>query len=562
MPRRTKACATCRQKRIKCDATLPHCIMCKRFGRECPGVTDAPLLFIDNSSYPSGKKPRRKKPGSQSESTPAGPVGWEVMGYGHAGRGLPEELAFVMLSQVSPRYVLNEAFFANLVCYFCAEGRHIPGSVRRTPSWLHILPRMAASGAPSPASNSNGANALGLALRATTAAFSGIETRNQGLLQYAYGLYGAALQSQGHVLQAKGPKGVGMNMVAASVMLSMFEAVVATTGQAYAEHIVGASKMMEVALLQVPAEREGAPPGGASGGGGPGPLLTNLFFHVRFQLAFVYLTSQEGRVRRDECIKRVLMGACGWRKEELPLMQRLVGCIGSLAEIYFDASPSPTTATRARKRRAGSEAYIRAKEEVDTLWQDYEPMIKRQRLCWTNPETGHTDFRDPFTALNFAYFSAARILLSLVSTNPDPAPPSHIPPSLSSKSGSTSKTSPALSSSTVPASSTPVSSSPDSPDSVAADHHALILDVAWFLRLRDVGFSYLRLHVPLFVVALHAPREEQRRVARMIFSEWKNGQLRGIGSLGMLGLEGPHEAREVEVEVRGGDRRFNISSSL
>jgi hypothetical protein len=46
-----------------------------------------------------------------------------------------------------------------------------------------------------------------------------------------------------------------------------------------------------------------------------------------------------------------------------------------------------------------------------------------------------------------------------------------------------------------------------------------------------VGFSYLRLHVPLFLVALYAPLPEQRYVAKGMFDEWERGKLRGIAVL-------------------------------
>src|SRR5690348_1606139 len=48
MPPRTRACAPCRKQRIKCDATLPQCLMCIRQGRECPGpVTGALIISVD-----------------------------------------------------------------------------------------------------------------------------------------------------------------------------------------------------------------------------------------------------------------------------------------------------------------------------------------------------------------------------------------------------------------------------------------------------------------------------------------------------------------------------------
>ena len=61
--------------------------------------------------------------------------------------------------------------------------------------------------------------------------------------------------------------------------------------------------------------------------------------------------------------------------------------------------------------------------------------------------------------------------------------------------------------------------------------------MSWYLRLRDTGFAYLRLHAPLFLVAMYAPALEQRSLARMVFDDWKAGSLRGIGWLAISKLD-------------------------
>jgi hypothetical protein len=39
------------------------------------------------------------------------------------------------------------------------------------------------------------------------------------------------------------------------------------------------------------------------------------------------------------------------------------------------------------------------------------------------------------------------------------------------------------------------------------------------LKIRDVGFAYLRIHSPLVLVAKYAPRGKQRREARAVLEE-------------------------------------------
>ncbi|OAG02477.1 uncharacterized protein CC84DRAFT_1220792 [Paraphaeosphaeria sporulosa] len=533
---------------------MPHCLMCTRFKRQCPGPTDAPLLFVDTSSYPSGKKPRAKKPSPQVTSL-------EVARRFEDGRGiavgvgsLPDEMAFVLQVDVSPRYVLGEAFFQNLTAFMCAEGRHMPGAVRRTPSWLHALPRMAAAPPPSASQGSLATHrneALSLALRATTAAFSSLELRNDALLHHAYGLYGGSLRTQGRVLQEKGDKAGDLYMIMTSLMLTLFESVVASSGEGFALHNVACAKMIDNALEQA-SKAQVDKKGKGPGGGEPGPMLINAFFHVRIQLCFVYLTTSNSRIRDDPVMKRVLLEACGWTQERLPLNMQIITPLAKLMELQSISREATSSVGLERER----EKYTNAREEVNQLWNGYRQQSKGQRLCWTSPGTGHTDFRDPFTALTYAYFSACHILLGLLAPTYD-APVGHstaslpfMPPqrskSISSSSSTSSNSSPTWHSPDTPPSSSPPLKDfdPSFPPPSMTDHFALILSVSWYLRLRDTGFAYLRLHNPLFLVAMYAPTLQHRNLARMVFEDWKIGALRGIGWLAIAKLD--KEQRAIE----------------
>ncbi|KAL5425811.1 hypothetical protein PMIN07_011770 [Paraphaeosphaeria minitans] len=534
---------------------MPTCLMCMRFKRQCPGPTDAPLLFVDTSSYPSGKKPRAKRPSPQANSLEA--VRRIENGRGKAvGMGsLPDEMAFVLQVDVSPRYVLGEAFFQNLTAFMCAEGRHMPGAVRRTPSWLHALPRMAAAPPPSASQGSSTTQrneALSLALRATTAAFSSLELRNDALLHHAYGLYGGSLRCQGKVLQEKGDKAKDLYMVMTSLLLTLFESIVASSGEGFALHNLACAKMIDNALEQA-SKAQGDKKGKGPGGGEPGPMLINVFFHVRIQLCFVYLTTSSPRIRDDPVMKRVLLEACGWMPEKLPLNMQVLTPLARLMELQSKSGEMVISVDIARKRKE----YIKAREEVHQMWTEYAQKSKGQRLCWTSPRTGYTDFRDPFTALTYAYFSACYILLDVLAPTYDafstystaslPFMPSQRSKSPSPTSSSSSNTSRTWQSPDTPPSSSPPSMQfdPSFPSPSMTDHHALILSVSWYLRLRDTGFAYLRLHNPLFLVAMHAPTLEQRSLARMVFENWKVGALRGIGWLAIAKLDKEQRALEI-----------------
>lgn len=242
MPPRTKACALCRRKRIKCDATLPSCNMCVRNGKVCPGPVDGPLI-IDMTSQTvkrtnAGKKarPARKDTGKTSKAIVTKPV-----------------LSVASIAQPSTVNALQEAFFAKFVVYFASDK-----DLQNKMTWLHVLPSWTADG-----SNP----ALTLAVRATSLAHTAATYHDLPLLQEACTMYGKALQSHQVVLASNQNK-ITPRMVSTSIMLSMFEAMLSTNGDAYREHIYGAAKMFDIAI-----------PLDCSDG-----VMCQLFFHIRTQM--------------------------------------------------------------------------------------------------------------------------------------------------------------------------------------------------------------------------------------------------------------------------------------
>jgi len=348
-------------------------------------------------------------------------------------------------------------------------------------------------------------------------------------------------------------------MVMTSIMLSMFEAVVATTGEGFASHNIACAKMIDKALEQAStnsAKSRGANPGAS----GPSPMIVNVFFHVRIQLCFVYLTTSDDRIRNDPIMDRVLLEACGWEKRRLPLNMQIIAPFAKLMKLQSHTGNGLLTMSPTELEHKRAE-FIKATEEVDELWYDYVSQNKGQQLSWTSPGTGHTDFRDPFTSLTYAYFSACYILIDLLAPTyavPATGAATTLPilPSVPSQRSNSTSSASSIASSTVPPQRTAESITPStSPISIAkgsssppyydssfpppctTDHYALILSVSWYLRLRDTGFAYLRLHAPLFLVAMYAPTLEQRSLARMVFEDWKVGSLRGIGWLAIAKLD-------------------------
>jgi hypothetical protein len=413
--------------------------MCIRTGKTCPGPVSGALI-VDMTSTTTQKalksQPKAKPTALQT------PV-------------FPDQIVWDIANQVSQGAVINQAFYANFLVYFTSdgEGRDIQNKM----TWLHRLPQL----------SSDGSNeALTLALKATASAYCGAETGNVSVLQDACRLYGQALQAHAKVLRSRAAaQEVTVHMVSTSVMLSLFEAMQATTAQAYCEHVNGAVRMIEVT--------------------GPGQcmegVLCQLFFHIRTQMSFVYLTT---RKPQPIMIRRILTENLLYKK--LPIFQQLMTHIAALAEMYVGMGDADR-----KEQRIGLEAYSRVKTEVEELWSEYleQASFSQEKLFF--PGDGAMAYRNGFTALTVAYFCTARILIKILAPRF-------------------------------------ASSYPD-----FTDHFATVMECSRFLRTKKIGCAYMRMATPLYLVAMHSPSPEHRREAIATFQDWKTGSMSGISALAL-----------------------------
>lgn len=170
---------------------------------------------------------------------------------------------------------------------------------------------------------------------------------------------------------------------------------------------------------------------------------------------------------------------------ELPVFERMMHVILILSECYAD------------QERLGHLDSLQARGAVDaaegaigSLMDEYVARAahKEERLWWDDP-VGRK-YRDVFTALTLAYFDAARVMLSVV---------------------------------------TPQTQNATAEDSMVEVHCASILSAANFLASRSIGCSYLRMTLPLLLVAVHSPSEVQRQSARCLYQCWNAaGTVRGL----------------------------------
>lgn len=442
--------------------------MCIRFGRQCPGPGKGPIIIsMSGKTKPEARKPKTK------EDSP-----------GLFFCSLPPETLWGMTIPISQRNAVTEVFYGKFLAYFTSTGES--ADIQNRVTWLHRLPDLSTDGTN---------NALTLALHATSSAFAFVKTNNISLLQDAYNLYGKALHMHSHLIRSK--KEITVHMVSTSVLLSIFEAMNATTASAYRQHISGAAEMVKLAGPQQCVYG----------------VMCQLFMHIRTQMVLVYLTTRQ-EDQNTVCAEKMLRESLNYKR--LPVFQRLMGHITRLAGIYVALEDGED---REQKQVLDLEVYMEVKSQVDELWLEYEEAAeqKGEVLSWTT-EQGSTEYRDAFTALSIAYFASARILFRILA--------------------------PRLAVSYLD----------------FTDYYGVVLDVARYLSAFKIGCGFMRMANPLYLVALHAPQSEQRKAAIRIFEGWKRLGMSGISKLALERIYSDQARRNEETSRETEERAEGLDS--
>jgi hypothetical protein len=405
---------------------LPHCSMCKRTGKICPGPLEG-LLIVDMTAKVQTGMKRPYKAAKELTSASVSSNAYRLD-----------------LDPLVPT-TITISFFENFLGLFTTDGEG--KDIKNQLTWLQRIPQLASS---------RSDRALVLALEATATAYGGIMSSNTNLTYQAQELYGTALRAHQAVLQKRGSSSdITVHLVSTSVMLSFFEAMQATTAGAYRAHIYGAARLFEIT--------------------GPGEcgfgVLCQLFYHVRTQMLFIQLATGSFDVPLSS--KKILYDTLQY--EDPPMIQKLMCCITALHDLR---------ASNAEAHGPRAQNLTLLQLRVEELWRDYSS----QKSTGSAAKTG--SFDDAFTALTFAYFASARILLGT----------------------------PSLDCGDVPESSRPTQ---------------VILDAASFLDTSRNAIAYMRMATPLLLVALYSKCRGHRMSAVGLFEGWAKGSMRGISALAL-----------------------------
>lgn len=332
--------------------------MCSLSGKLCPGPIQGPLIVDMTASAKYGMK--RQRTPNQAQFNMIHATRMNHVDMYHIGRDSIQEIAI-------------EAFYANFLNHFTIKDED--RDIRNQLTWLQRLPALTTD-------RSN--HALILALEATAIAYGAIMSSQTGLNEYAREIYGTALHAHHNILQRSRSKhDITVQAISTSVLLSFFEAMQATTADAYCTHIYGAAKLLEV-----------TGPGECGQG-----VLCQLFYHIRTQMLFIQLASDYSDI--PIASKRILSDTLLYKQP--PLIQRLMCCISSLLD------QRGSTLCMAVEEES---ACALLKLQIDQLWNEHSRQ-RGEEISGNDIVDKAVYFSDAFTALTLAYFGSANVTLAI-----------------------------------------------------------------------------------------------------------------------------------------------------
>jgi len=213
MPRRSRGCQACRQRRIGCDRTLPSCRQCLITNRQCSGSVQSALI-IDQTKAVTTRYKQASAPFEQRSTA--------------------------IVHQPSPKAVVSLAYVSEFMTFLTPTTE---GPVGRP--WLDGLQDI---------SLAQRGPALDISLDAAATVFCGISAKSDVVVMEACRLYGNAL-SQLSTAISKGPGVPSLATICTSIILSLFETIWSTNTLAYATHLMAARKMISMADLELAQNR-------------------------------------------------------------------------------------------------------------------------------------------------------------------------------------------------------------------------------------------------------------------------------------------------------------------
>lgn len=216
---RTRACAECRRRRIRCDETVPQCHQCRRAGRSCTGATQE-LLIVDMTPGTSSHSGFIHKPRTSSKL-----------------KASTAQQRYPLIKAPATGNAMTELVVAQFITSFC--GTH---SSRSRESWMMLLPDTLPGNSKWPTIRSS--------LQAVSVAHYAVKTDEPGAMVRPQEMYTKALTLHRTFIRVnlssqQLPPSTAFELVASNAILSFFEAVHCSHIDAYGFHISAAAAVLE-----------------------------------------------------------------------------------------------------------------------------------------------------------------------------------------------------------------------------------------------------------------------------------------------------------------------------
>lgn len=468
MPRRSRACAECRSRRIGCDGASPSCYQCVVTKRSCSGPIQGVIIL--DETLKTSKRLSRRPAATRCEQTVADP------------------------HQPSCRAFMSTAFVSHFVSFFTSTDN---GPPRRT--WLHAM---------CDTGQGSSRALLALALEATATAFCGVMEKNFTLVADASKLHGTVL-SQYKSLHNDGSPAT--TRLCISVILSLLEAIWPTSQDGYYVHLQACWIMLTTSNL---SEGENL------------FILKQITTHIayqtvrnisaafscnlltRYQLLVIGTAPShfQNAIISNQNFWGALFGI--QREHQRPVADRLLVDMFRLLQLLGQNQAMGSDSWQVVQHISSNIEALSAEHELRRLTSSDSNMSA----------SSNKQYFESFTAMTAAYVSAARILLSVAQS---------------------------------------LLSGCDC--GISTEYSRDILNSSHFLQSQDIGCAYVRMFLPITVVALYSPSNEQRSMARDILTiSCYQASFSGLSSLSLERINKEYK----ETNVRDAPQRTLTSLEI
>ncbi|KAH8817128.1 hypothetical protein F5884DRAFT_778512 [Xylogone sp. PMI_703] len=240
---RSRACNTCKKRKLKCDETFPECYQCISAGRKCSGPLQG-TLFVDMSEPVKQrvvdiKANNGEKGGRRNKLQPVLYAANGSVACANTSRDPSKELSQFNDSRLPTTYQpeKGDIFQSLYLAHF------ISSQDTEYQSWISKLPHILSL-----------PNSLDrpevYAIRATTMAFYGRLSKNEQLQLEASKWYAKGLKAQRESLpitaNSRGQEPHTQGAVCSAIMFSLFESVICTDPMGWMHHYDAAGKILEI----------------------------------------------------------------------------------------------------------------------------------------------------------------------------------------------------------------------------------------------------------------------------------------------------------------------------